>query len=220
MMKLRKYFVLVPLMVSSFAYSQKIGVVDTNYILDKLPQYKEAESRLNAQIANWQTEIQAMQTDYDKKKATFENEKVLLVGDQLKQRQKEVDDLDKSIKKLINTRFGTMGEINNSRSGLTKPFQDQIWNAIQTVSTKNSLGIVLDKSNNISVIYLEKRYDYTDKVLDLLLKNSGGSAKGSSSSSNSRGNSAQESGGSEDNRKIKASKLKVSKEARAQEINQ
>lgn len=220
MMKLRKYFVLVPLMVSSFAYSQKIGVVDTNYILDKLPQYKEAESRLNAQIANWQTEIQTMQTDYDKKKATFENEKVLLVGDQLKQRQKEVDDLDKSIKKLINTRFGTMGEINNSRSGLTKPFQDQIWNAIQTVSTKNSLGIVLDKSNNISVIYLEKRYDYTDKVLDLLLKNSGGSAKGSSSSSNSRGNSAQESGGSEDNRKIKASKLKVSKEARAQEINQ
>ena len=65
-----------------------------------------------------------------------------------------------------------MGEINNARSILTKPFQDQIWNAIKTVSEKNSLGIILDKSNNISVIFLEKRYDYTDKVLDLLLKNS------------------------------------------------
>jgi outer membrane protein len=32
------------------------------------------------------------------------------------------------------------------------------------------LGIVLDKSNNISVIFLDKRYDYTDKVLDYLLK--------------------------------------------------
>lgn len=49
----------------------------------------------------------------------------------------------------------------------------QIWNAIRTVSDKNALGIVLDKSNNISVIFLDKRYDYTDKVLDLLLKNSG-----------------------------------------------
>jgi len=29
-------------------YAQKIGVVDTNYILSKLPQYKEAESRLNS----------------------------------------------------------------------------------------------------------------------------------------------------------------------------
>ena len=102
----------------------------------------------------------------------MENEKVLLVGDQLKQREKEVDELDKKIKAMVNNRFGALGEVNNARSNLTKPFQDQIWNAIKTVSEKNALGIVLDKSNNISVIFLEKRYDYTDKVLDLLLKNS------------------------------------------------
>ena len=152
--------------------AQKLGVVDTNYILSKLPQYKDAEDRLNAQIASWQTEIQTLQSEFDKKKLLLENERVLLVGDQLKQRQKEVDDLDKKIKTMINNRFGSLGEINNARSNLTKPFQDQIWNAIKTVSEKNSLGIILDKSNNISVIFLEKRYDYTDKVLDLLLKNS------------------------------------------------
>ena len=73
---------------------------------------------------------------------------------------------------MINNRFGSLGEINNARSNLTKPFQDLIWGAIKTVSEKNTLGIVLDKSNNISVIFLDKRYDYTDKVLDLLLKNS------------------------------------------------
>ncbi|MGZ5197098.1 MAG: OmpH family outer membrane protein [Kaistella sp.] len=153
--------------------AQKIGVVDTDYILSKMPQYKEAQDRLNAQIANWQTEIQTLQSEFDKKKSLLENERVLLVGDQLKQREKEVDDLDKKIKNMINNRFGTLGEINSARSNLTKPFQDQIWNAIRTVSEKNTLGIVLDKSNNISVIFLDKRYDYTDKVLDLLLKNSG-----------------------------------------------
>jgi outer membrane protein len=165
-----KYFAIFLLVFSTLTNAQKIGVVDTNYILEKLPQYKEAESRLNAQISTWQSEIQNMQTDFDKKKAAFENEKVLLVGDQLKERQKEIDDLEKKIKNQLNSRFGTMGDINNSRSSLTKPFQDQIWNAIKTVSEKNSLGIVFDKSDNISVIYLEKRYDYTNKVLDLLLK--------------------------------------------------
>ena len=154
-----------------FTNAQKIGVVDTNYILGKLPQYSEAESRLNEQIKSWQTEIQTLQSEFDKKKSLLENERVLLVGDQLKQREKEVDDLDKKIKKMINNRFGTLGEVNSARSNLTKPFQDQIWNAIKTVSDKNSLGIILDKSNNISVIFLDKRYDYTDKVLDLLLKN-------------------------------------------------
>ena len=166
-----KYVAVLFLIFNILANAQKIGVVDTNYILEKLPQYKEAESRLNAQISSWQGEIQNMQADFDKKNAAFQNEKVLLVGDQLKERQKEIDDLGKNIKTLLNSRFGTLGEINSSRANLTKPFQDQIWNAIKTVSEKNSLGIVLDKSNNISVIYLEKRYDYTDKVLDLLLKN-------------------------------------------------
>jgi outer membrane protein len=164
------------LLIFLFAFTlsvnaQKIGVVDTNYILNKMPQYKDAEARLTEQIANWQNEIQTLQTEFEKKKEALENERVLLVGDQLKLRQKEVDDLDKKIKTMINNRFGAMGEINNARSNLTKPFQDQIWNAIRTVSEKNTLGIVLDKSNNISVIFLDKKYDYTDKVLDLLLKN-------------------------------------------------
>ena len=172
-MKHIKLISLLLLIFSGTLSAQKIGVVDTDYILSKMPQYKEAQDRLNEQIASWQTEIQTLQSDFDKKKLLLENERVLLVGEQLKQRQKEVDDLDKKIKSMINNRFGTLGEINNARSNLTKPFQDQIWNAIRTVSEKNSLGIVLDKSNNISVIFLEKRYDFTDKVLDLLLKNSG-----------------------------------------------
>ena len=171
-MKQIKLFVALFILLSGFINAQKIGVVDTNYILSKLPQYKDAESRLNEQINGWQTEIQTLQTELDKKKALLENERVLLIGDQLKQRQKEVDDLDKKIKGMVNNRFGSMGELNNARANLTKPFQDQIWIAIKTVSEKNSLGIILDKSNNISVIFLEKRYDYTDKVLDLLLKNS------------------------------------------------
>jgi len=172
-MKQIKLLAALFILFSGFINAQKIGVVDTNYILSKLPQYKDAESRLNEQINGWQTEIQTLQTELDKKKALLENERILLIGDQLKQRQKEVDDLDKKIKGMVNNRFGSMGELNNARANLTKPFQDQIWNAIKTVSEKNSLGIILDKSNNISVIFLEKRYDYTDKVLDLLLKNSG-----------------------------------------------
>ena len=172
-MKQIKLLAALFILFSGFINAQKIGVVDTNYILSKLPQYKDAESRLNEQINGWQTEIQTLQTELDKKKALLENERVLLIGDQLKQRQKEVDDLDKKIKGMVNNRFGSMGELNNARANLTKPFQDQIWIAIKTVSEKNSLGIILDKSNNISVIFLEKRYDYTDKVLDLLLKNSG-----------------------------------------------
>jgi len=97
-------------------------------------------------------------------------------------REKEVVDMEASIRNTIGARFGSNGEVNQLRSNLTKPFQDQIWNAIKTVSTKNNLGIVLDKSNNISVIFLDKKYDYTDAVLSLLGKNVSKDEKASSGS--------------------------------------
>ena len=161
---------LIFLTANSVTFAQKIGVVDTNYILSKMPQYTEAQARLEEQIKAWETELQTLQAEYDAKKAAFENEKVLLVGDQLKLKETEVKNLEKNIQKFIAEKFSGEGEINKFRANLAKPFQDQIWNAIKTVTEKNSLGIVLDKSNNISVIFLDKKYDYTDKVLDLLLK--------------------------------------------------
>lgn len=169
-MKTVRFLSILFVFLSLTTKAQKIGIVDTDYILNKLPQYKEAQDRLDKMVQQWQTEIQTLQQEYDAKKATLENERVLLVGDQLKQREKEVADLDKKIKNILATKFGNKGEINNARANLAKPYQDQIWNAIKTISEKNSLGIVLDKNEN-NVLFLEKRYDYTEKVLNLLLKN-------------------------------------------------
>ena len=163
-------FIVTILFTATHIYAQKIGVVDTNYVLSKLPQFKEAENRLNTQVTQWQADLQKLQAEYERKREAFENEKVLLVGDQLKLREKEIVDMETSIRNTIGARFGTNGEVNQLRSNLTKPYQDQIWNAIKTVSTKNNLGIVLDKSNNISVIFLDKKYDYTEAVLSLLGK--------------------------------------------------
>ena len=168
-MKIVKLFTAAFILGTGFVQAQKIGVVDTNYILNQLPEFKEAEQRLSTQVAAWEKEIQTLQADFNNKKAALENERVLLVGEQLKQREKEVDDLDKKIKNILNSRFGAKGEINNTRANLAKPFQDQIWNAINTVAQKNTLGIVLDKNDN-NVLFLEKRYDYTEKVLNLLVK--------------------------------------------------
>ncbi|SDE38756.1 OmpH family outer membrane protein [Riemerella columbipharyngis] len=155
-----------------FLKAQKIGVVDTNYILGKLPEYQQAEKRLNSQVKTWQDEAVKLQNEYDAQKTAFENEKVLLVGDQLKQREQKVKDLQTKLQDLISKKFGTDGEVNKLRVSLVRPFQDRIWNVINTMSKKEHLGIVIDK-NSTSVLFLDKAYDYTDNVLNILLKNQG-----------------------------------------------
>jgi outer membrane protein len=170
MKNFKTLFTFTLLLLFGISNAQKIGVVDTDYILNMMPQYKEAEARLNSQIDTWEQELQSLQVEYEKKRSAFENEKVLLVGDQLKLREKEVLDLEKNIKTTTSLRFGKTGEIHQLRANLVEPFQDQIYAAIRTMVQKNGLGIVLDKSNDINVISLEKRYDYTDKVLAILMK--------------------------------------------------
>ena len=86
-------------------------------------------------------------------------------------------DLENNIRTTTSLRFSSNGEVNQLRQNLVIPFQDKIWNAIKTISEKNGLGIVLDKSNNVNVIFLQKRFDYTDKVLDFLLKGDAASKK-------------------------------------------
>lgn len=162
-------FSFVLFLLFGLSNAQKIGVVDTDYILNKMPQYKEAEARLNAQIDTWQSELQNLQSEYERKRSAFESEKVLLIGDQLKLREKEVMDLDKNIKTTTSLRFGATGEIKKLRTNLVQPFQDQIWGAIKTMAEKNALAMVLDKTSN-NVLFLQKRSDYSDKVLEILLK--------------------------------------------------
>lgn len=149
--------------------AQKIGVIDTDYLLKNLPEYKEADNRFNKQIQAWQEELEKLQKEYENKKEILDNERILLVGEQLKTREKEVDDLHKKVQKLLKERFTAQGDINNIRTSMVKPFQDKIWAAIKNVADKNSLGIILDKNSNSSVLFLDKRYDYTDKVLAVLL---------------------------------------------------
>ncbi|MCS3871715.1 outer membrane protein [Chryseobacterium ginsenosidimutans] len=169
MKNFRIVFSFVLFLLFGLSNAQKVGVVDTDYILNKMPQYKEAEARLNSQIDTWQSELQNLQSEYERKRSAFESEKVLLIGDQLKLREKEVMDLEKNIKTTTSLRFGATGEIKKMRTNLVQPFQDQIWGAIKTMAEKNGVGIVLDNTSN-NVLFLQKRFDYSDKVLDILLK--------------------------------------------------
>ena len=173
-LKMRKYalFLGIIFMFGGFVVSsaQKIGGVDSDFILKSLPEYKEADERFNKQIKYWQMQLDSLQSNYNKKKELFDNERILLVGEQLKTREKEVADLEKKVQAHLKEKFTAQGEINTFRAKVVQPFQEKVWNAIRTIAEKNDLGIILDRSSDSSVLFTDKRYDYTKMVLDLLIR--------------------------------------------------
>jgi len=165
---MKKTAVYIFFLVFGFGQAQKIAYVDTQFILNQIPQYQEAEERMSEEIKKWQTEIEDKQSALTQMRTAFENEKILLTDAQQKTKLAAIDSLDKSIKDFINKKFGTNGETATMRYNLAKPIQDQIWNAINIVATRESYGIIFDKSSNLIMVYTDPRYDITDKVLKLL----------------------------------------------------
>jgi outer membrane protein len=46
--------------------AQKYAIIDTKYILDRVPEYKQAQKQLDDIAAGWQKEIDSMQANLDR----------------------------------------------------------------------------------------------------------------------------------------------------------
>ncbi|MDR1876746.1 MAG: OmpH family outer membrane protein [Flavobacteriaceae bacterium] len=165
---MKKIITYIILLIFSLSFAQKIAYVDTQYILKQMPQYQQSEQRLNSEAKKWQEEIIKQQSTLEKLRVAFENEKILLTEDQQKTRVAVIDSTEKVLNDFIEKKFGTNGESISLRVNLVKPLQDQIWNAINTVATKDKYNIIFDKSSDLIMIFTDSKYDITDTVLKQL----------------------------------------------------
>jgi outer membrane protein len=147
------------------ALAQRYAVVDTKYILDKMPDYKTAQKQLDQISAQWQKEIDDKQAILDKMYKDFEGEEVMLSDDLKKKREDELFNHEKEVRDLQRKRFGFEGDLFKKRQELIKPVQDKVYNAIQKIAVNRLYDFILDKSEGITVIFADPKLDKSDDVL-------------------------------------------------------
>ena len=163
-----KRFLLVCTLVFSIctiATAQRYAVVDSKYILDKMPDYKTAQKQLDQISAQWQKEIDDKQVILDKMYKDFEGEEVMLSDDLKKKREDELFNHEKEVRDLQRKRFGFEGDLFKKRQELIKPVQDKVYNAIQKIAVTRMYDFILDKSEGITVIFADPKLDKSDDVL-------------------------------------------------------
>lgn len=147
------------------ANAQRYGIVDTKYILDKMPDYKEAQKKLDQFSEQWQKEIEGKQAELDKMYKDFEAEQVMLSDELKKKRQAEIFNKEKDTRELQRKRFGFEGDLFKRRQELIKPIQDRVYNAIQKIAVAKQYDFILDKSEGITVIFADPKLDRSEDVL-------------------------------------------------------
>jgi outer membrane protein len=147
------------------ATAQRYAVVDTKYILEKMPDYKSAQKQLDQISAQWQKEIDDKQVILDKMYKDYEGEQAMLSDDLKKKREDELFNHEKEVRDLQRKRFGFEGDLFKKRQELIKPVQDKVYNAIQKIAVNRMYDFILDKSEGITVIFADPKLDKSEDVL-------------------------------------------------------
>ncbi len=145
--------------------AQRYAVIDTKYILEKMPEYKSSQEKLDQFSAQWQQEIDKKSADLDKMYKEYDAEQVMLSDELKKKREDELFNKDKELRDLQRKRFGYEGDIFKKREELIKPIQDRVYNAVQKLATSKLYDFILDKSEGITVIFADPKLDKSDDVL-------------------------------------------------------
>jgi len=167
---MRKLFfcLIIIFTLASFARAQKFGYVNSDYILNKMPGYKEAQQEINSLSVKWQEEIQEMHREIESLKSDLLAEEVLLTAEMKEDRLKEIERKEQEVKEYQKKIFGFEGLFFLKKKELMKPVQDKVFEAVERVAKNNRLQIVFDKSGELIMLYTDPIHDYTDYVLEEL----------------------------------------------------
>ena len=153
------------LFTALFGAAQKYAVVDTRYILDKMPEYRNAQQQLDVMAATWQQQIDSMQTALDRLYREFDAEQVMLTAELKKRKEDQLFNREKELRDLQRKRFGFEGDLFRKRQELVKPVQDKVYNAIQKLAASRGYDFVLDKSEGITIIFADPKLDKSEDIL-------------------------------------------------------
>lgn len=166
---LKKLFFFTLLFFTSFgSYAQKFAYVDTDYILTKVPEFIQAEEKINDFTKQWQSEIESAYTEVEQMYRDYQSEQVLLTSDMKLKREEAIISKEKLVQSLQQKYFGTNGELYKKRQELIKPIQDRIFDAVQQLAANNKYSVIFDASSDLIMLYSNPDLDKSDKVLELM----------------------------------------------------
>ena len=161
-------FLILFFVITNYSLAQKFAYVDTDYILAKIPEYNQAQDKLDNYSKGWQEEIEMTMQKIEKMYRSYQSQQILLTEEMKSAREDMIFAEEKKVQDLQIKYFGPEGMLFSKRQELIKPIQDKIYDAIQQVATNNKYSVIFDSSSDLIMLYTNNNLDKSDKVLELM----------------------------------------------------
>lgn len=148
------------------ALGQKTGYIDSEYILNKHPDYKLIQDELTNISDQWKKQAQDLDKEIKDLYNQLKAEEVLLTEEMYQQRLQEINEKKKESQAFNSRIFGINGQYYQKQAELLQPLQSKIYDAIQLVTRRNNIGMLFDKASvPTGLIYTDPIHDYSEFVL-------------------------------------------------------
>ncbi len=142
---------------TSMATAQsKIAHIDTQKLLEEMPERKSAEAQLKKLEQSYTADIQASLKELETKARTYQNEAAALTEAQLKAREAEFMKKSEEIQTMENNirqaRETALQNIQKKQQELIEPILKKVRAAVEKVAAAQGIQYVLDSSNGSGVI--------------------------------------------------------------------
>lgn len=151
----------------------RIGYIDTEFILQNVPEYSEASTQLETKLGKWKSEIEKRLAEVETQKKSLENEKVLLTKELYEERLEDIAFEESEIIDYQQKRFGPNGDMIIQRTQLIQPIQDQIYAAVKEIAENKKYDFIFDKNADFLMLYSAERFDVSEQVLRIITRASG-----------------------------------------------
>lgn len=156
------------LLISNFALAQKFGHFDSDYVLNKMPEYAEKKTEIDQLAKDYQKEVRSLFSEVEKMRSKFRLEQVAFTSEMKKERQTEIDLKEQEALDKQTQLFAFDGLFFKKQEELLKPLQQKLWEAVEVVAKKRGLDYIFDKAADVGIIYSNPVHDYTEYVLEEL----------------------------------------------------
>ncbi len=150
---------------ASSVQAQDLAHIDSEYILEHVPEYEGVEQRLETLTEGWREEIREKEREIEELRDEFEAREILFTPEVREQRQQEIDAKVEEKEQFIESIYGPDGEYYQQQEELLEPIQQQILEAVLEVAERNNYDYIFDRSGDYIFLYANQSLDVSNEVL-------------------------------------------------------
>lgn len=150
------------------AQEQKIGYVDTDYILSQMSEYQGIQQQLRSISSEWNAELEKMKQEVQQLKEDYQSKEILYTDELKEKKQQEIQNKVEQRQQYLDQKFGAEGEYFQKQKELLEPIQRKVFNAVNTVAKRQDFDFVFDRAQNSNMLYGVEEWNLNDEVLQEL----------------------------------------------------